>query len=120
MCVTDLGVSFLPIILVGSNMDIQYALIIWASWVKQGRTSPATGLQSERLPGRLKNPEKSLPEVVDAAVRRLPENLRQTITVHYLEGQSGPCIGAIGKDRVTFQRRIGFAEHLIASTIFED
>jgi hypothetical protein len=103
-----------------SNMDIQYALILWASWVKNGRARVEFVLADHLFPRGLKHSEKSLAEAVDETVLRLPGNLRQTIKAHYLDGQTTLYAEALGPDRTTFQRRLGFAEHLIASTIFED
>ena len=101
-------------------MDIQYALIVWASWVKSGRAKVEFVLADHLFPRGLKDSDKSLAEAVDESVLRLPGNLRQTIKAHYLDGQSGCYAEALGPERVSFQRRLGFAEHLIASTIFED
>ena len=101
-------------------MDIQYALILWASWVKNGREKVEFVLEDSLFPRALKHSGKSLAEAVDETVLRLPGNLRQTITAHYLDGQPGGYAEALGAERVTFQRRLGFAEHLIASTIFEE
>ncbi len=102
------------------NMDIQYALIVWASWVKSGRAKVEIVIADHLFPRGLRHSDKSLAEAVDESVLRLPGNLRQTITAHYLDGLSTRYAEDLGPDRVSFQRRLGFAEHLIASTIFED
>lgn len=101
-------------------MDIQYALILWASWVKNGREKVEFALEDSLFPRQLKDSGKSLAEAVDETVLRLPGNLRKTITAYYLDGQSTQYSEALGAEHATFQRRLGFAEHLIASTIFDE
>ena len=101
-------------------MNIEYILLRWAAWVIGGSRAEDT-IANGKFKVRLKASGKTLEQAVDEAVERLPEDLKNIVSLYYLERQSLTCcLETLSLNRDAFLLRIGFAEQLIAAAVLAD